>query len=92
MSQQLTLEISDEIYTNLKREAEIAGVSTAELVMAMISRMNEALYHTTTAVEKPKSTRKRSLKDFAGAIDATAGSADNEGIDADLVRAYANEY
>jgi hypothetical protein len=37
MSQQLTLEISDEVYANLQQKANAVGLSIAERVIAVVS-------------------------------------------------------
>ncbi|MBW4642557.1 MAG: hypothetical protein KME23_06045 [Goleter apudmare HA4340-LM2] len=86
MSQRLTLELSDEVYTALQRQANDAGISVAELVAAVINNRQYSLPVTSKSCSEEARQR---LLGYAGVI--TLGyptGADNESIDADLLEAY----
>jgi hypothetical protein len=92
MSQQLTLEISDEIYADLQRKSNAVGVSMAEWIVTVLSRQGETVTKVTPLPERQEEARQK-FKSHAGAISlGYATSSDNQAIDADLARAYADEY
>lgn len=92
MSQQLTLELSDEVYAQLQQQANAVGLSVTDWVMTLLSDRSNDEQQSEPLAPSPENTRQR-FKRHAGAIrlDHPTG-ADNESIDADLARAYANEY
>ncbi|BBC23795.1 hypothetical protein [Pseudanabaena sp. ABRG5-3] len=92
MSQQLILEISDDIYLSLQHQANVAKLSVSELLIAQINKKYGALSNSnlTSAVEQEARQR---LLNYAGVINlGYATGIDNESIDADLAKAYANEF
>lgn len=91
MSQQLTLELSEEVYVALQQKANAVGLSITEWIVATLSQ------HSTSVNELPSSKEQQEarlrFRNHAGAIRlGCATGADNESIDADLARAYADEY
>ncbi len=89
MSQQLTLEISDEVYADLQQKANAVGLSIAEWIVAVVSYQSSKVLR---SVEQQEEARQR-FRNHAGAISlGYATGIDNESIDADLARAYASEY
>src|SRR5712692_6830187 len=97
MSQTLILELSEEIYTIIKRQAEAAGTSPAHWLAKTLeqqygpthTRQSAGARH--TAAEQ-QAARERFERHF-GAVDlADAIGADNEQIDADLAREYADSH
>jgi hypothetical protein len=92
MSQQLTLEISDEVYADLQRKANAVGVSMTEWIVTVLSRQGETVTRVMLSPERQEQARQK-FKSHAGAISlGHATGADNQAIDADLARAYADEY
>lgn len=92
MSQQLTLEISDEVYADLKQKANAVGLPITEWVVAVLSTQSNDLSEALYSVAQQEEARQR-FRNHAGAISlGYATGIDNENIDADLARAYANEY
>lgn len=92
MSQQLTLEISDEVYADLQRKANAVGVSITEWIVTVLSRQGETVARVTLSSEQQEQARQK-FKSHAGAISlGYATGSDNQAIDADLARAYADEY
>ena len=92
MSQQLNLEISDEVYADLQQKANAAGLSIAEWIVAVVSYQSSGVSKVLRSVEQQEEARQR-FRNHAGAIRlGYAIGIDNESIDADLARAYASEY
>lgn len=92
MSQQLTLELSDEVYADLQQKANAVGRSIAEWIVAVVSYQSSGVSKVLHSVEQQEEARQR-FRNHAGAISlGYATGIDNESIDADLARAYASEY
>lgn len=92
MSQQLTLELSDEVYADLQQKADAVGVSIVDWIVASLSSRSNVVNKALQSVAQQEEARQR-FRDHAGAIRlGYATGIDNEGIDADLARAYATEY
>ena len=88
MSQQLILELSDEVYTNLQHKANAVGLSIAEWIVAKLGQEDIL-----DLSEDRKETARQRFRSHAGSISlGYATKIDNESIDADLARAYADEY
>lgn len=92
MSQQLTLEISDEVYADLQRKANAVGISITEWIVTVLSRQGTATNRVMLSLEQQEQARQK-FKSHAGAISlGYATGTDNEAIDVDLAKAYADEY
>lgn len=92
MSQQLTLELSDEVYADLQQKANAVGRSIAEWIVAVVSYQSSGVSKVLHSVEQQQEARQR-FRNHVGAISlGYATGIDNESIDADLTRAYASEY
>ncbi|MBE9136160.1 hypothetical protein IQ254_02910 [Nodosilinea sp. LEGE 07088] len=92
MSQQLTLEISDEAYADLQRKASAVGISITEWIVTILSRQGAVASKVMLSVEQQEQARQK-FKSHAGAISlGYATGTNNEAIDADLAKAYADEY
>ncbi|NJL47750.1 MAG: hypothetical protein HC929_10045 [Leptolyngbyaceae cyanobacterium SM2_5_2] len=92
MSQQLTLEISDEVYADLQRKASAVGISITEWIVTILSRQGTVTNRVVLSLEQQDQARQK-FKSHAGAISlGYATGTDNEAIDADLAKAYADEY
>ncbi len=91
MSQQLTLEISDEVYADIQRKADAVGISITEWIVTVVSRQGSTLRLTVLSPEQQEQARQK-FKGDAGAISlGYATGADNSAIDADLARAYGDD-
>lgn len=88
MSQIVTVQIRDELYTALRQQAETAGVSVSEwIAVALEQTVAPADYCTDAGKEAARQRFRR----HAGAIDLGYPiGADNQSIDADLIRAYSD--
>ena len=94
MSQPLILELSDEVYTEIRRQAETAGSSPAHWIAATVSRhygnvrKRPGVRPQRTKAEQ-QAARERFERHF-GEVDLRyATGVDNEQFDADLAREYA---
>jgi len=92
MSQQLILEISDEVYADLQRKANAVGISITEWIVTVLNRQGAVANRVVLSLEQQEQARQK-FKSHAGAISlGYATGTDNEAIDADLAKAYADEY
>jgi hypothetical protein len=89
MSQQLTLEVSDEIYNALQHQADAIGLSVTDWIIIKLGNSD--------SVENPpnktqQEQARQRFKSHAGSISlGYATGIDNESVDADLAKIYANE-
>jgi hypothetical protein len=97
MGQTLILELSDEIYTIIQRQAEAAGTTPAHWLVKILeqqygpphTRQRVEAWH--TAAEQ-QAARER-FERHVGEVDLVdAIGADNEQIDAELAREYADSH
>jgi len=89
MSQNLNLELSDEVYQTLKQQANNAGLSLQEWIVFSLTQQSRQ--EDDRSVVEKEAVRDR-FRRHAGAINlGYPTGADNESIDADLTRAYNNE-
>lgn len=92
MSQQLVLELSDEVYTALQEQADAAGLSIEEWLVASLSQQYPSLPPNTSNLAQQDDGMARLLR-YAGAIRSNgATGSDHASIDADLAKVYANEF
>ncbi len=97
MSQTLILELSDEVYTTIQRQAEGAGTSPAHWLATTLEQQygrshtwHSALQQRTAAEQQAARAR---FEQHFGEVDLSdATGADNEQIDADLAREYADTH
>ena len=97
MSQTLILELNDAVYTTIPRQAEGAGTSPAHWLAETLEQQygrrhtgQSALQQRTAAEQQAARAR---FEQHFGAVDCSdATGADNEQIDADLAREYADTH
>ena len=93
MSQLLTLELSDEIYAELERQAGAAGLSVAEWVVESLKRQRSSLIKPNLQTELQREKARQRLLRYAGSISlGHATGIDNESIDADLAKVYTDDF
>jgi hypothetical protein len=91
MSQVLTLELSDADYAELRHRAELAGTTITEWAIASLKEHKHPIKPKLRNEIEKASARQR-FRRHAGIISlGYATGADNESIDSDLAKAYANE-
>ena len=97
MSQTLILELSDEVYTTIQRQAEGAGTSPAHWLATTLEQQygrkrawQSALQQHTAAEQHAARAR---FEQHFGEVDLSdATGADNEQIDVDLAREYSDTH
>ena len=93
MSQLLTLELSDDVYAALQQQADAIGLSVAELIVTSLDGQHGLLTGAKLQPEVQPEEAHQRLFSYAGAISlGYATGIDNESIDADLAKAYANDF
>ena len=91
MSQVLTLELSDTDYAEITQRAELAGITITEWAIASLKEYKQ-ITRPKLQCEAEKQVARQRFRHHAGSINlGHATGADNESIDADLAKAYANE-
>lgn len=90
MSQTLTLEISDQFYETIRQQAETAGMSPAQLIVAVLEqRFGGNRKAADPRIEAEKQASREYFERHFGSVKLNAPTgADNESIDADLAREY----
>lgn len=85
MSQQLTLELSDESYADLQQKANAVGVSITEWIVAALSKQDISVDEVLHSAEHLEQARQR-FRSHAGAISlGYPTGTDNESIDAPIL-------
>ncbi|PZO39660.1 MAG: hypothetical protein DCF19_13860 [Pseudanabaena frigida] len=91
MSQVLTLELSDTDYAEIRQRAELAGVTITEWAISSLKE-HKQITKSKLQNEAERQAARQRFRRHAGSINlGYATGADNESIDADLAKAYANE-
>jgi predicted transcriptional regulator len=97
MSHPLTIELSDAVYARLQLHAQETAQSPSELAAATLAQRFGAAdgiaeqRRSSTETEK-QAARERFERHFGAVNLGDATGTDNEGIDADLARAYADSH
>jgi predicted transcriptional regulator len=94
MSQVLTVELSDDVYAAIQRQAEEAHTSPAQVAATSLAQRFGRLHRNrrVRSDAELQAARERFERHF-GAIDlGYATGIDNEGIEADLAREYTNTH
>jgi hypothetical protein len=97
MSQTLILELSDEAYTTIQRQAESAGTSPAHWLATTLEQQY-GLQHAWHNARQPRTAAEQQaarirFEQHFGEVDLPeAVGADNDHIDADLAREYSDPH
>ena len=86
MSKSLTLEIPDEVFSTYQKFAENKGETAEKIVLEFV--INNAPLSKKVDGNDSKKAEERFARHFGAINSGDARSADNEKIDADLIRAY----
>ena len=92
MSQVLTLELSDDVYAALQRQAELIGIDLSELAIISLEQQYRLTKAKDQRTEAEKEAARQRFRAHAGSISGYPTGADNESIDADLGREYADTH
>jgi hypothetical protein len=91
VSQSLAVELSDEVYAAIQRQAVAAGTSPAHLAAASLAQRFGETGLVRTAAEQEAARRR--FEYHIGEVDlGYPTGADNEGIDADLGKEFADTH
>lgn len=94
MSQVLTIELSDDVYAAIQRQADEAHISPAQVAATLLEQRFGRLHRNRLARSDAElqAARERFERHF-GAIDLGSPTGiDNESIEADLAREYTNTH
>lgn len=89
MSHSLTIRLNDEVFQTLRQQAVAAGTSPEELAAASLQREYPAVRGERSEGDL-QAARERFERHFGEVRLDTPSGSDNEGIDADLARQYAD--
>ena len=94
MSQSLTVELNDETYEAIERQAEVQGDSPCRIAATALERQFHSAGSNGTAKETPRDAdSSNSLRRLFGSVSLpSAVGLDNEQIDADLAREYGDPH
>jgi hypothetical protein len=94
MSQELTIQLSDQAYAALERQATVAGTSAAAVASSTLEeRFNNGPPPTTNSQAARSGRPARVLPSWIGSIDVPDPKGlDNEQIDADLAEEYGSRH
>lgn len=86
MSKTITLEIPDEVFRSIQKQAESKGDTAEKFILEIV--LKNAPQKTSGNSENSDEAEKRFARHFGAINSGDPRSADNEKIDADLIRAY----
>ena len=92
MSQILTLELDEEVFAAIQRHAEAVGTTPAAWVADSLERQYGWGSHSSQQKADGQKGRERFERHFGEVDLGRATGADNESIDADLVKEYADSH
>jgi hypothetical protein len=97
MSQTLVLELSDEVYTIIQRQAEVAGTSPAHWPAIILEQQYGHIHAWPSALAQRTAAEQQAAREgferhFSEVDLADATGADNEQIDADLAQEHADTH
>lgn len=92
MSHTLTLELSDQAFEVIQRQAETEGVPPESLVSAFLEQQSEQMAQLLRSTGESQAARSKFEQHFGtlGLVEPTA--LDNESIDADLAAEYGSTH
>jgi hypothetical protein len=93
MSQTLILELSDEVYTTIQRQAASAGTSPAHWLATTLEQQYGPRHAQQPRTAAEQHAARVRFEQHFGEVDAPeATGADNEQIDTDLAREYSDTH
>jgi hypothetical protein len=91
MSQNLTLELSEQVYVAIQQQAQAVGLSPSQLVATLVEKQFTQAFKQLDKVEKD-TARLRFERHFGSLVLDHPTNVDNESIDDDLAREYASTH
>lgn len=91
MKHSLTIELSDEVFAFLQRQAFVKQTSVAEYAAELLEQRIKALPRILTDEERD-AARQRFIRHLGKGTSKCSAGSDNEQIDAELAREYGNSH
>ncbi|MBD2578526.1 hypothetical protein [Oscillatoria sp. FACHB-1406] len=92
MSQSLTLELSEQVFVAIQRQAQAIGLSPAQLATTLLERQFTQAFKLLLNDSEQNAARARFERHFGALALGNSTDLDNESIDADLVREYGSTH
>lgn len=92
MNQILTLEVSEQVFIAIQRQAAVVGVAPEHLAATLIEQRLTSIDSAQTDATKSETARIKFESHFGTLRSETPISIDNQTIDADLAREYASNH
>ncbi|NEO82812.1 MAG: hypothetical protein F6J87_00905 [Spirulina sp. SIO3F2] len=93
MARTVTIELPDELERRVLAQAQAEQISLEAWVLRFISQRLQQAVQSEAATSETRAAGREALMQFAGVLDSShATGLDNAAIDADLARAYANDF
>jgi hypothetical protein len=92
MSQSLTLELSEQMFVAIQRQAQAVGISPAQLVATLLEQKFPQAFKLPLGNAEKNAAWSRFERHFGTLKLDNSTDLDNESIDADLAREYASTH
>lgn len=92
MSQSLTLELSEQVFVAIQRQAQVIGISPAQLAATLLERQFPEAFKLLLDNAEQNVARSRFERHFGALELGSSLDLDNESIDVDLAREYASTH
>lgn len=92
MSQSLTLELSEQVFVAIQRQAQAIGISPAQLAATLLEQQFPQAFKLLLDDAEKNAARTRFERHFGTLALDDSTDLDNESIDADLAREYASTH
>lgn len=92
MDQSLTLELSEQVFVAIQRQAQVIGISPAQLAATLLERQFPQAFKLFLDDAEKNAARVRFERHFGTLALGDSTDLDNESIDADLAREYASTH
>jgi hypothetical protein len=92
MSQNLTLELSEQVFAAIQRQAQAIGISPAQLAAILLERQFPQAFKLLLDASEQNVAQAKFERHFGTLEVGGSTGLDNESIDADLAREYASTH
>ncbi|MFQ4144917.1 hypothetical protein [Chlorogloeopsis sp. ULAP02] len=92
MSQILTLELSDRVFSSIQQQAKKIGISPERLAAILLEQQFDQVFKLLLTEAEKEVARAKFERHFGEINLGYATDVDNESIDADLAKEYANTH
>lgn len=92
MSQSLTLELSEQVFVAIQRQAQVIGISPAQLATTLIEQQFPQAFKLLLDDAEKNAARERFEHHFGTLVVDDSTDLANESVDADLAKEYASTH